>query len=358
MSFTEPAAFTIQGLILEPNLTDAISIRKIALATGTLLKSFPAPDLLLHYLEGRETDFVLIDFTNPTLECFDLVAHLRSVDNALPVLAILPENAGEEAKRKIILAGVHDFFVHPFGIDEFRMRIHRTQSLRGSRVPTIRDKVHHEDEIRNAIGEILMREYETLHVLGKAAEYKDQETGTHILRVANYARLIAEMIDESEVNQDIIYHSSALHDIGKIGIPDEILLKPARLTDNEYQVMQTHTTNGHGILERSESSYLLTGAMIALTHHERYDGTGYPMALSADEIPLYGRIVCVADVFDALTTKRPYKEPWTLESAFELLKKERGRQFDPELVDAFVSNAPRVLEIYFENRDPDEMRSV
>ena len=166
------------------------------------------------------------------------------------------------------------------------------------------------------------------------------------------------MIGESEFEQDALFHSSALHDIGKIGIPDSILLKPEPLSDDEFDVMRTHTTNGHGILERSESSYLLNGAMIALTHHERFDGSGYPMGLSCDEIPLNGRIVCVADVFDALTTKRPYKEPWSLDRAFGELESQRNTQFDPRLVDAFVSNAPRVNEIYYEHRDPDDIPTV
>ena len=225
--------------------------------------------------------------------------------------------------------------------------------LKVKQVPTsqIDDALSREGEIRAAIGDILLREFETLYVLGKAAEYKDEDTGSHIARVANYARLISRMIGESENAQDLIYHSSALHDIGKIGIPDSILLKPARLDEPELVVMRTHTTNGHGILEHSASSYLLTGAMIALTHHERFDGSGYPMQLSKTEIPLYGRIVCIADVFDTLTTRRPYKEPWSLDRAFTLLTEERGKQFDPDLVDAFVYNSQSVERIFRDHTD-------
>jgi response regulator RpfG family c-di-GMP phosphodiesterase len=264
---------------------------------------------------------------------------------------MLPEGADESLKEGVINAGVWDFFVRPVGIKEYQMRMRNVLRMRHIPDTLTRDTVGRESEIRDAIGEILLREYETLYVLGKAAEYKDEDTGSHILRVANYAKLIAGILGESETSQDVIYHSSALHDIGKIGIPDSILLKPARLDEKELKVMKTHTTNGHGILEHSASSYLLTGAMIALTHHERYDGSGYPMGLAGSDIPLYGRIVCIADVFDALTTKRPYKEPWSLERAFSLLVEQRGRQFDPALVDAFVCNSSSVENIYRDHSD-------
>lgn len=208
-----------------------------------------------------------------------------------------------------------------------------------------------EDEIRATIGEVILRELETLQVLGKAAEFKDQETGLHIVRVAHYTSLIARMIGLDRTSREILFHASALHDIGKIGIPDRILLKPSRLSAPEYRLMQTHTTNGHGILEKSESSYLLTGALIALTHHERYDGTGYPMGIRGEEIPLYGRIVCVADVFDALTSQRPYKAAWSLPQSLEQLRRERGTQFDPVLVDAFCAGERVVEQIHRDHQD-------
>jgi putative two-component system response regulator len=140
--------------------------------------------------------------------------------------------------------------------------------------------------------------------------------------------------------------------VGKIGIPDSILLKPSRLSPPEFRTIQTHTTNGHGILGDSASTYLLTGALIALTHHERFDGAGYPMSIGGEEIPLFGRIVGVADVFDALTSRRPYKDAWTLDRAFGLLRSERGRQFDPTLVDAFCANERAVEQIHRHGREP------
>ena len=349
---------TSTGFLLEPDLSLALNYRKLALAAGVIMRSFPDCATIISELRDSTPDFLLVNCGTQTVDAMDLIRDVRKAYPEMIVLAILPTGADERIKRSVICLGIRDFFTFPFGIDEFQMRIRNALALKSAGVPDEEPRKSHEDEIRNAIGEILIREYETLQVLGKAAEYKDQETGTHIIRVAYYAKLVAKMIGESEAEQDVIFHSSALHDIGKIGIPDSILLKPAKLSDGEFDIMRTHTTNGHGILERSESSYLLNGALIALTHHERFDGCGYPMGLAGEDIPLNGRIVCIADVFDALTTKRPYKEPWNLDRAFEQIDSQRNTQFDPNLVDAFISNSPKVREIYYEHRDPDDIPTV
>lgn len=268
-----------------------------------------------------------------------------------PVIAVycIPSQTVDRAEA--LAAGVSDTIDLDASPAEFSQRVRNVvhaHKYRDSRRAAI---AAYEDEVRGAIGEILLREYEALYVLGKASEYKDQETGSHIARVAHYSRLIARMIGQKEDAQDAIFHASALHDVGKLGIPDEILLKPGRLSQDEISVMRLHTTNGHRMLESSRSSYLLTGALIALTHHERYDGQGYPMGIGGNEIPLFGRIVSVADVFDALTTRRPYKEAWTIDDALDLLVRERGHQFDPLLVDAFVHNQIHVRAIFNSNAD-------
>jgi len=336
----------LKGLLLESDPKRVMELRKFALTMGTLLVGCSSREAMYADLRKNGADFVLVEYSGPSPETLELISCVVRYHVAVPVLAILPEGAGDALKEEVIRAGVWDFFVRPVGIKEYQMRMRNALRMRMAPETAASELAGRESEIRDAIGEILLREYETLYVLGKAAEYKDEDTGSHIIRVASYAKLIAGMLGENETGQDVVYHASALHDIGKIGIPDSILLKPARLSDDEFTIMRMHTINGHGILEHSASSYLLTGAMIALTHHERYDGAGYPMKLSGDEIPLDGRIVCVADVFDALTTKRPYKDPWPLERAFNLLKEERRRQFDPELVDAFLANSLRVEKIY------------
>ena len=340
------------GILVVQDAARALELRKYSLTLGSLLRVFTLPEEVRRQMRGAGAAFVLVDIADPLTETQDLIRYLVHHFPSVPVVAILPERASAALRCEVVCAGVRDFFVRPFGIEEYQMRMRNALRTGRHESPVTDDTVSREEEIRDAIGQILLREYETLYVLGKAAEYKDEDTGSHILRVAHYAKLIAKVVGESESKQDVILHSSALHDIGKLGIPDTILLKPGKLTDAEFEIMKAHTTSGHGILEQSASTYLLTGAMMALTHHERYDGSGYPMGLAGAEIPAYGRIVCIADVFDALTTKRPYKEPWSLDRAFALLVSERALQFDPDLVDAFVCNAPSVEAIFHEHTDP------
>jgi len=262
-----------------------------------------------------------------------------------PVIIAFPETSRAGDRADAFAAGASETIDLDASPIELSHRVRNVVQAREYRDFNQNAIVNYEGEIRGAIGEILLREYEELFVLGKASEFKDQETGAHVVRVAHYSRLIARMIGQSEEAQDTVFHASALHDIGKLSTPDAILLKPGFLSDEETSIMRLHTTNGYRILEASRSSYLLTGALIALTHHERYDGSGYPMGIGGEEIPLFGRIVGIADVFDALTSRRPYKDPWTVEAALAHLVEERGKKFDPTLVDAFVYNEVHVRAI-------------
>ena len=181
--------------------------------------------------------------------------------------------------------------------------------------------------------------------LVKAAGYRDYETGAHIARVGHYAHLIAQGLQLSAQDQALVLDAAAMHDIGKVGIPDHILLKPGRLDDEEMAIMRQHASLGHDLLKGSSSRLLQAGATIAFGHHEKFDGSGYPQGLSGDDIPLFGRIVAVADVFDALTSERPYKKPWSLEDAADYLRAQRGLHFDPQCVDVFLAAWPQVLAI-------------
>lgn len=335
----------------------AYQLKELCAAAGVSLESFPQPNLLLERLGQREADFVILDNVPPREGAGAasglpvIVDATRRLRPGVPILYLLPAESTETLKDTALAAGVTDFLSRPFSRSEFTVRV-RSLSLRTEARRRYLDASRiHEGEIRVTIGEIMLREAETLYVLGKAAEYKDRETGLHIARVAHYSQLISRVIGESALNQDAVFHASALHDIGKLGIPDSILIKPGRLSAEEFEIMKTHSVIGYNILKDAQSSYLLTGAMIALTHHEKFDGTGYPMRLKAEEIPLMGRIVGIADVFDALTTKRSYKEEWPLGKAFDLLAQERGRQFDPLLIDAFLSHSLAVEEIYHNNTD-------
>jgi HD-GYP domain-containing protein (c-di-GMP phosphodiesterase class II) len=198
--------------------------------------------------------------------------------------------------------------------------------------------------------ELYQRELETLVALGKVAEYRDEGTGYHIVRSGLYARLLAEDFYATEEERLVIYYAAPLHDIGKIGIPDHILLKPSSFEPGEFEVMKAHTTIGYSILKQFNSPSLAMGATIAWTHHERYDGAGYPRGLKAEEIPLCGRILALVDVFDALCSKRPYKEAWAVDRAFDYLREQRGLHFDPRVTDSFLDHRSQVEEMMDRHR--------
>ena len=194
--------------------------------------------------------------------------------------------------------------------------------------------------------EVFTRENETLDVLGKASDYKDAETGAHISRVSRYSLILSESLGQSQDMKELLFMAVPLHDIGKLGIPDSVLLKPGRLSPKEVEEMKQHTSIGYEILANSSSKYLKAGAVIAVSHHEKFDGTGYPKGLKGNDIPVFGRIVSIADVFDALTSKRPYKEAWPFDKAVDFIREERGKHFDPVIVDIFIENLSKIKQIY------------
>jgi putative two-component system response regulator len=200
-------------------------------------------------------------------------------------------------------------------------------------------------ELKTANQELQEAYLDTIHRLVLAAEYKDEDTGDHIVRMSRYCALIAKKLGLPAKEVQNILYAAPMHDVGKIGISDKILIKPGKLTDEEFEVMKTHSIIGANILANSKAETLKVAEQIALSHHEKWNGKGYPQGLSGDNIPLVGRIVGLADAFDALTSKRPYKDPYTVEVALDIIKKERGEQFDPDIVDVFLKNIDEILKI-------------
>ncbi|MFW5690138.1 MAG: HD domain-containing phosphohydrolase [Spirochaetota bacterium] len=237
---------------------------------------------------------------------------------------------------------------HPDEIGLLAIEFNRMTGELGTAYTRVKEIAEREQRLRT---EVTARERETLEVMGRATEYKDPETSRHIVRVGTYASIIARAMGLSEEDQDLIRNAAPLHDVGKLGIPDSILLKPGPLTPEEYRRMEEHTLIAYEILRESQSKYLQAGAVIALSHHEHYNGGGYPHGTRGEEIPIFGRIVGLADVFDALISRRPYKEPWQLERAIEEIEAERGARFDPAVVDAFRSVIDELKEIVLRHQD-------
>ncbi len=297
-------------------------------------------------------DLVVVDYMMPELDGIEFVSRLRAVSGRedVPILMITA-NDDKEVRYEALQKGATDFLNKPVDRIEFSARVRNMLALGASR-KKLADKAEWlADEVRKATAAIYAREQELLFRMSRAAEFRDPETGQHIQRMAHYSRLIARRMGLSPDDQELILQAAPMHDVGKIGIPDHILLKPGRLAPEEYDEMKRHAVIGHELLSGSESRVFQTAAVIALAHHEKFDGSGYPHGLRGDVIPLLGRIVAVADVFDALTSVRPYKQAWPLEKAEAYLRESSGSHFDPSCVDAFFATWDEVLEIHSRYRD-------
>tara|TARA_B100001063_G_C16710764_1_gene527868 strand:+ start:83 stop:1111 length:1029 start_codon:yes stop_codon:yes gene_type:complete len=312
---------------------------------GLNIKSFSEPlDALLHVL-NNPVDMILIDYMMPQLNGLDFIKEFRKNNTKVPIIMITAAN-DQDVHNDAFQAGANDFLNKPVNATLFKARVLNLLNLYKNTL-LIEDKAKLlEEEVVIATKELIEREHETLSILGKTAEYKDPETASHVSRVAHYSKMLAREYGLSPKEQDIIYYASPFHDLGKVGIEDDILLKPGRLDKEEFDVMKTHAHIGYEILKDSKSEYLQAGATIAINHHEKYDGSGYPKGLKGEDIHIYGRIVAVVDVFDALTSHRPYKKAWTFEDALNLLIEEKGKHFDPKVVELFVENIDEVKNIY------------
>ncbi len=300
----------------------------------------------LAWAQTHDVDLVIVDYMMPDLHGIDFIHQLRATKGKedVPVLMITA-NDQKQIRYRALDAGATDFLAKPVDKIEFMARVNNMLQLGASRKALANRAEWLASEVRKATFEIVQRERETVVRLSKAAEYRDPETGAHILRMAHYSEQIAKGLGLTQAEQELLLEAAPMHDIGKVGIADHILLKPGRLTPDEFEIMKQHAIFGYEILKGSSSRVLQAGAEIARAHHEKYDGSGYPNNLAGNDIPIYSRIVAVADVFDALTSERPYKKAWTLERAAEHIKASSGTHFDPQCVDTFFANWDKMLEI-------------
>lgn len=310
--------------------------------------TFEDPKEGLDYILNTEIDILYTDYMMPEIDGIELIKRFREVDDEVPVVVITAVGDDKELKIEALEAGATDFLTKPIDLAEFKARSINLLALRNAQLK-IKDKaLLLEDEVKKATSEIQNREYETLMVLGKAAEYKDTDTANHTIRVAHYSKLLAKKYGLNKEQQEIIFYAAPFHDIGKVGIPDAILLKEGKLLEEEFTLMKAHARIGSEILSNTKSPYLIEGEKIARCHHEKWEGSGYPKGLKEDEIPLSARMVTIADVFDALTSVRPYKKSWSFQDAILFLMNEKGKHFDPKLVDLFIESIDEVKEIYDE----------
>jgi len=314
--------------------------------------SFGDPVQAIKWAREHGADLVLVDFQMPQMNGIEFVRRLRGFAEYQHVpVVMVTVNDDRKIRYTALDAGVTDFLNKPVDTRECLARCKNLLTLRRQHLVLEDRKKLLEVMVHEATEEVRTREKETLYRLARAGEFRDSETGNHIIRMARYSRLIADAIGLRPDEAQTIELAAPLHDIGKIGIPDHILLKPGKLSEPELQEMKQHPIIGYEILKGSPSEYLRMGALIALGHHERFDGSGYPHGLVGDHIPLVARIVAVADVFDALTSHRPYKRAWSADEAYAYLKQQRGSHLDPRLVDAFLEVRQDTLRIKRELSD-------
>ncbi len=316
--------------------------------------------------EGHLVNLLLISMDALGDDSENIFQRLRSIDHIRDIPILLSLSLQDEQQEELALSlNASDYITRPYSVPIVLARIKKlihvylTLQISCEQSRYFNQKVADNTALIHKIraellsinDDVITREQETLMLLSRTADYRDPETGAHLKRMANYSKLIARNLGLSQVVQALLLEAAPLHDIGKLGIPEDILLKPGKLTSDEFEIMKQHASISYEILSGSTSRLMRAAAEIALTHHEQFDGSGYPKGLAGENIPLYGRIVAVADVFDALTSERTYKTAWSLEKAADYLRERRGQHFDPLCVDAFLQNWGEVVDIYERYRE-------
>jgi putative two-component system response regulator len=333
-------------LIVDDQQGNVLLLSKLLRSEGfpNILEITDSREVESTYLRERP-DIVLLDLNMPYLDGFQIMARLREIDPEGAPILVLTAQKEMQTRLQALQNGARDFVPKPFDRHEVmaRMRNQLESHL-------LYRKVHEQKEgLEQAViertQEVVDTRLEIVRRLGRACEFRDNETGAHIERMSRYSHLLAIKAGLSKEQADMILNASPMHDVGKIGIPDAVLLKPGKLTPEEFEIIKNHPVIGAHILAGSDSPLIQMAEMIARTHHEKWDGTGYPQGLQGEDIPIEGRITAIADVFDALTAIRPYKKAWDANEAADFIAKNAGTHFDPKLSSLFQQALPEIMQI-------------
>ena len=307
----------------------------------------------LQKVKEFSVDLILLDIMMPKLDGYEVTRRLKKGEETKIIPIVMVTALKDISNRvKALEAGADDFLVKPVEATELKARVKSllkikayNDHMRNYQKELEGEVAQRTSQLREALSKIKGASLETIHRLSRAAEYKDEDTAAHLQRMSHYSVVIAKKMGMDNDFVEGIRYAAPMHDAGKIGIPDKILLKPGKLDREEWEIMKDHAVIGAKILEGSNTQFIQLGEVIALNHHERWDGSGYPNGLKARHIPLAGRITAVADVFDALTSKRPYKKPFPLEKSMQIIEEGKGKHFDPEVVDSFFAASDEVITI-------------
>ena len=341
---------SVQGkagvLAVDDTATNLAMLKAILRDECELATAGSGEEALRRMAEGAPPALVLLDIGMPGLDGLEVCRRMKLDPRLHKVPVIFITAHGEIADEAAGFdAGAVDYIAKPFSASVVRARVRTHLALADQRRSL-------ENEVLSRTKELKRSRLEIIRRLGRAAGYRDDDSGQSIIRVSHYAAMLGRAIGLDEETVDTLFHAAPLHDIGKIGIPESILRKPGPLDDEEWRAMKEHTTIGALIIGKHEDPLLEMARIIAWTHHEKWDGSGYPQNLEGEDIPLAGRIVAVADVFDSLTSVRPYKGAWEMDKALDLIRKAAGTHFEPRLVEAFLALEDDILAIHDKYPDP------
>ena len=352
---TDPKRASI--LVVDDEASNVRLLQKLLLRTGyrNVVCTQDSAQVLPLYRQ-HNSDLVLLDLDMPVLDGFAVIDRLNEFTkgNPPPILVLTAEHM-QCQRLRALENGARDYVTKPFDFDELLSRVHNLLEVQMAHKYISYQNEILEQKVRQRTKALQDTRLQVVRHLGRAAEYRDNETGLHIIRMSKIAALLGKAFGMTDYMCDLLLNASPMHDIGKIGIPDHILLKPGKLEPNEWAVMQSHAQIGANILSGDDSDLMIMAHDIALTHHENWDGTGYPKGLKGTAIPLVGRITALADVFDALTSERPYKKAWSIEKAVKLIKAESGQHFDPTLVELFLEHLAEIIAIKVEFSEPERL---